>query len=384
MIQARQTTAAAFLSAGFRPFYLGAAAFALLSIPLWVATYAATDTPGPAISTLLWHSHEMIFGFATAVIVGFLLTAVRNWTGNETAAGAGLAALFGLWIAARLANWAGNGLLPILLDGAFLSAATVTLALPIVKTRNRRNYFVPVLLLGLTVAAVLHGMAIRYATHAWTMPTIAMDLILLLMITIAGRVIPAFSQNAVAGLAPARWLPLEILAMATAICLLLVDLYFPDAAGPWWLLFCAISAGIHLTRLAGWKAWRTIGNPLLLALPLAYLWIPIHFLIRALEPALALHALTVGAMASLMLAMMTRSALGHTGRPLAARPVELICFLAIHLAAISRVLGPVLAPASYAVWLWLAAGFWVLAFGVFFLSYWPILTRARVDVQTST
>ena len=184
-----------FLSMGFRPFYLGAAGFAVLSIPLWIASYDLNGAPLPTVPALLWHSHEMIFGFATAVIVGFLLTAVRNWTGRETAAGLKLATLFGLWLAARLANWAATGMLPILLDGAFLLMATLTLAIPIVKARNRRNYFVPVLLFGLTATAVLHGLAIRQSVDAWAMPILAMDLILLLMIIIAGRVIPAFSRE---------------------------------------------------------------------------------------------------------------------------------------------------------------------------------------------
>ena len=372
-----------FLSIGFRPFYLGAAGFALLSVPLWILNYAVAEVPQPSVSPLLWHAHEMIFGFAVAVIVGFLLTAVRNWTGLPTADGARLAALFGLWLAARLANWLSPGMLPILLDGGFLFTAAILIGAPILKSRNRRNYFVPVLLLGLTAAAVLHGLAIRGTVQGMASTTIAMDMILLLMIVVGGRVIPAFSQNAIAGLAPRRWLPLEAMAIGSALGMLLLDLFAPGADGVAWSVFCLGSALVHLVRLAGWRSWRTLGNPLLLALPLAYLWIPVHFLLRGLEPSLAMHALTVGAMASLMLAMMTRSALGHTGRALAAGPPELFCFLAIHLAAASRVIGPLLMPGSYAQWLWLAGALWTLAFATFFFSYWPILTRPRADAETS-
>lgn len=377
----------AFLSVGLRPFYLGAAGFALLSIPLWILNYTAINAPLPGIPPILWHSHEMVFGFATAVIIGFLLTAVRNWTGLPTAAGAGLAALFGLWLAARLANWLSAGFVPVLLDGVFLLAATLVLGWPILKSRNRRNYFVPALLCGLTVGAVLHGLAIRSTfVGVAGMPAtrIAMDMILLLMIVVGGRVIPAFSGNAIAGLKPISWLPLEVLAIGSALGLLLTDLLAPGYEGATWIAFCTLSTLVHLCRLAGWKSWRTLSNPLLLALPLAYLWIPIHFMLRALEPALALHALTVGAMASLMLAMMTRSALGHSGRALAAGRAELICFLAIHMAAVARVFGPLISPAGYLNWLWLAAGCWSLAFGTYFVAYWPILTRRRADAQTST
>ncbi len=374
----------AFLSVGLRPFYLGAAGFAVLSVPLWILNYAAADVPLPGVSPFLWHSHEMIFGFACAVIVGFLLTAVRSWTGLPTPSGAGLAALFSLWLAARLSNWLSMGLLPVLLDGGFLLTAACCLGWPIVKSRNRRNYFVPVLLLGLTGAAVLHGLAVRGVLTGAATTNLAMDMILLLMIVIGGRVIPAFSANAITGLKPVSWLPLEVLAIGSAVGMLLTDLFAPGFNGTGWLFFCVLCAVVHLCRLAGWKAWQTVGDPLLLVLPLAYLWIPVFFLLRALEPALALHALTVGAMASLMLAMMTRSALGHTGRPLTAGPAELVCFLAIQLAAIARVLGPLLSETGYLNWLWLAAGLWTLAFGTFFIAYWPILTRPRADAQSST
>lgn len=379
-----------FLSAGFRPFYLGAAGFALLSVPVWILSLATTAVPLPGIPPVLWHGHEMIFGFAAAVIVGFLLTAARNWTGLPTADGNRLGALFGLWLAARAANWLSPaglyGLLPVLLDTAFLLAATLSLAAPILRARNRRNYFAPALLLGLSAAAGLHGLGSRgvLPAIAWLeMPGTAMDMILLLMIVVGGRVIPAFSSNAISGLNPLSYRPIEILVIASALGLLLIDLLVAETAGTGWQAFFLLSALLHLLRLLLWKPWRTVRNPLLLALPLAYLWIPVHFLLRALEPTLALHALTVGAMASLMLAMMTRSALGHTGRALAAGPAELVCFLCIHLAAISRVFGPLIAPAGYLAWLWLAAIFWTLAFGTFFLAYWPFLTRPRADAQMS-
>lgn len=376
-----------FLSMGFRPFYLGAAGFALASVPLWILSYTGTVALLPAVPPALWHAHEMIFGFATAVIIGFLLTAARNWTGLPTAAGARLGTLFGLWLAARLANWSATGMLPILLDGGFLLSATILLGIPIVKARNRRNYFVLALLSGLTLGAVLHGLAIRGAltgSTAITAPRAAMDLILLLMIVIGGRVIPAFSGNAIPGLKPKSWLPLEILAVASALCLLLIDLGGTAVDAYWWQFLCGGAALLHLARLAGWKPWQTVRNPLLLALPLAYLWIPIHLTLRAFESSTAIHALTVGAMTSLMLAMMTRSALGHTGRALVAGPAELICFAAIHLAAATRVFGPLLVPSGHVTWLWLAAVFWTLAFATFFAAYLPVLTRPRLGAQTST
>ena len=142
------------------------------------------------------------------------------------------------------------------------------------------------------------------------------------------------------------------------------------------LMLCALA---HLVRLFGWQPWKTWRQPMLLVLPLAYLWIPVHLLLRIDQSSLATHALTVGAMAGLMLAMMTRSALGHTGRPLKAGPWELICFAAIHLAASARVFGPLLLPEYYQFWIHASAFLWTLAFSVFMLAYWPVLTRPRLD-----
>lgn len=373
-----------FLSVGFRPFYLAAAAFALLSVPLWIWLYRSAGMPPSAIPPMLWHSHEMLFGFASAVIVGFLLTAVRNWTGLPTAAGLPLATLTLLWLGARLANWFSPSPAGVLLDAAFLLTSLLLLAGPILRARNQRNYFVILLLAGLCTAAVLNGLHIRGNAAVAMAPRLAMDLILLLMIVIGGRVIPAFSANAVPELNPHTWLPLEVLVIGTGLALLTADLLAPNLSGPAWQAFCGLAAALHLARVAGWQAWRTVRNPLLLALPAAYLWIPAYFLLRGFEPALATHALTVGAMASLMLAMMTRSALGHSGRPLEARLPEVVCFAAVHLAALCRVAGPLLAPAAYTAWLWLAAGFWAIAFATFCVAYWPILTRPRLDAQTRT
>ncbi len=372
----------AFLSIGFRPFYLGAAGFALMVVPLWIWQFAGIGAPVSGLPPLLWHGHEMVFGFAPAVIVGFLLTAVRNWTGRPTPEGFALAGLFACWLLARAANFLQTGLLPVLLDAAFLLWALTALAGPILRAENRRNDFVIALLAGLAVMSVLHGLAIRgvfAAVSAGQATRLAMDLVLLLMIVIGGRVIPAFSMNAVKGLTARTRPTVEIIAMGSPVVMLFVDLIEPGTGGPWWMLICAGLALVHMVRLAGWQAWKTVRNPLLLALPAAYLWIPVHFLLRAFEPAYALHALTVGAMASLMLAMMTRSALGHTGRALVAGPAEKLIFLAIHLSAASRVFAPMVLPAAYMTWLWLAAGLWMLAFGTFAISYWPLLTQPRLN-----
>ena len=250
------------------------------------------------------------------------------------------------------------------------------IAIPLWRAGNRRNAFVVPLLLLLGTANLIHHAAIR----GWlpelspTLATsLALDLILVLMVIVGGRVIPAFAGNAVAELEPRSWLPLEALAVGLPILIMVVDALAMDPASQRWLFLAA--ALTHIMRLLGWRPWKTWRNPLLLALPLAYLWIPIHLLARAELPGVAVHALTVGAMAGLMLAMMTRSALGHTGRTLSAGTAECVCFAAIHLAAICRIFGPLWAGTAYSLWIVSATLCWMVAFGTFVFSYWRILTR---------
>jgi uncharacterized protein involved in response to NO len=370
----------AFLSVGFRPFYLAAAILAALYIPFWAVIFLGGYSTSLPSNPLAWHSHEMVFGFAPAVIVGFLLTAVRNWTGLATPSGPALAALVGLWLVGRVLTFTEGGWITVLVDGSFLPIVAAILAVPILRARNHRNIFVVGLLLLLATANLIYHASMQgwlTSLPPLAVPKLALDLILILMIVIGGRVIPAFSANAVAGLTPRRWQFLEIAAIAGPLFLLLADAgLLPTDQLLIWVLWA--SALVHGLRLLGWQPWKTWRQPLLLALPVAYAWIPIHFLLRAEFPTLATHALTIGAMGGLMLAMMTRSALGHTGRPLAARPVECVCFLAVHGAALSRILASAADSATYPFWIGVSAGLWTLAFGLFAIAYFPILTRPRI------
>ena len=368
-----------FFSVGFRPFYLGAAVFAGLAVPLWLAALQG-GIRFTAANPLVWHSHEMVFGFAPAVIAGFLLTAVRNWTGRSTPAGYGLAALFGLWITARVLNATTSGLIVVLVDASFFIALAFVLGLPLWRAGNWRNAFVIVLLLGLGTASAGHQAALLGwipALPPTQATTLALDLILILMVVIGGRVIPAFSGNAIADLKPRSWPLLEYLGLASVLVILLLDALM--VSGGWTPMLFLAAALLQVLRLLAWQPWKTWRNPLLLALPLAYAWIPAHLLLRAESPTSAMHALTIGAVAGLMLAMMTRSALGHTGRPLKAGMAECLCFAAIHCAALIRVCGPLWDPAHYQIWLIIAGSCWTIAFGTFAIAYWPVLTRPRID-----
>lgn len=376
------------LTIGFRPFYLAAAIFAALAIPVWYAAYAGHLLLQPALPGIAWHAHEMVFGFAPAVIAGFLLTAVRNWTGRPTASGAVLAGLVGLWAAGRVLLLTGPAPLAAVVDAAFLPVVAAHLTVPLWRSRNRRNAFVVPLLLVLGLLCAAHHAAWQGAlSAAWTARawTVGLDLVAVLLTVVGGRVIPNFSANAIPGLDVRRWPQVEWLSLGALLAVLLVDvLGFAGTATPLrWLLLTA--AGLHLWRLAGWRPWATRGDLLLAVLPLGYLWIPIHLLLRALEPVpgqmgpLAAHALTVGAMAGLMLAMMTRSALGHTGRALRAGAAETVMFAAIHLAAVARVIGPVIWPQPYLAWTGAAAVLWTVAFAAFVIRYTPIVVAPRAD-----
>jgi uncharacterized protein involved in response to NO len=385
-----------FLSFGFRPFYLGAAVFAALAVPLWAWVWlGGGGLPGDT-APFSWHVHEMLFGFAVAVIAGFLLTAARTWTGQPMPVGLELAGLFALWAAARVCLLLGVQPLGVWLDLLFLPVLAARLAVPLWRARNLRNAFVVVVLGMLALAnalyhAVQHGLlAVAFAPAA---VAAALGVLALLMTVIGGRIIPAFSANAIAGLKPRRWWWLDVVAIGALVLLIAADLAAPwlDGSGaPALAALLWIAATAQLVRLWGWQPWRMAGQPLLLILPLSYLWIPAHLALRAwlgatpgIVPSPAVHALTIGAMGGLMLGMMTRSALGHTGRPLRAGRAEIVCFVAIHAAALCRVLGALGVGGDAAVWLGASALLWSLAFATFAVAYLPVLTRPRVDASAA-
>jgi uncharacterized protein involved in response to NO len=358
---------------------------------VWYGVYAGWLALDPVLPVYAWHGHEMVFGFAPAVIVGFLLTAVRNWTGLPTPSGAALAGLFAIWAAARVLLLSGPSALAVAVDLAFLPLAALSLAIPLWRSGNWRNAFVVPLLLSIGALSLAHhGAYGGWMDPFWASraPIVALDLVALLMAVIGGRVIPVFSANAVPGLVPHRWRFVEAAALGLLGCIIVIDATGLARHMPMDLLrgLFLTAAMVHLLRLAGWQPWATRHNPLLLAMPLAYLWLPVHLLLRGMldsadgqMAALAVHAISVGAMAGLMLAMMTRSALGHTGRPLTAGPAELVMFAAIHLAASARVAGPLVWPGAYLGWIGLSTLLWVVAFAAFAGRYTPILMRPRVD-----
>ncbi len=345
---------------GMRPFYLLAGAFAAIAVPLRALQYTGwmprTDP--------FWHGHEMLFGFAFAVIAGFLLTAVRNWTQRETAVGWGLAALAGLWILGRVMAFLSLPM-AVTLDVLFAIGLAIAIGRPLIASGNRRNLFFIVLLLAMGGASVAFYLNPRFGL------AIGLDIVLFIMAVIGGRVIPMFTNNAVPG-AGARQVPwLEKAAIATILLVLLSDVF-----GVAQVAAAALAAVVHGVRLALWRPWKTASKPILWILHVSYAWIVVHLALRGLaNPSLATHALTVGAIGGLTMGMMTRTARGHTGRPLVAGTAEVSAYVLIQLAVVARVLVPLAVPSLYLWSIAIAAALWSAAFATFTLAYIPILAR---------
>ena len=369
---------------GFRPFYLLAAAFAALSIAAWAAQLGGWGRPylaGP-----LWHAHEMVFGFALAVVVGFLFTAVRNWTGQPTPAGAVLAALALLWLVGRiLVAAAPFGLAAAIVGPLFPLASALCIAIPLVRAGNRRNYFFIAVLVAIACADAVFHLAQRGAIDVPAARGIrlALDLLLIVMAAIGGRVTPMFTNNGVRGAGAVSLLWLDRVALALLLALTVADSVGVEGVAVAVLACCAASA--HAVRWLLWRPWKTLRVPLVWALHVAYAWIPIHLAMRSgvalgwPHVSAATHALTVGAVGGLTLAMMTRTARGHTGRLLVAGASETLIYLLVAAAALVRVFVPIAEPRWLMAGVIASAALWSAAFLLYAVRYGPMLVRARVD-----
>lgn len=369
---------------GFRPFYLLASAFAALSIGLWAAQFAGW-LPLAYLQGPLWHAHEMLFGFLLAVIVGFLFTAGRNWSGRPTPTGLPLAALAALWVAGRILVLTPFAWTAAVVNAAFPLASAVALGIALVSARNRRNYFFIGLLLLMSGAALaFHLSALGVmAAPAWIGIQLALDILLFIMAVMGGRVIPMFTNNGVPGANATRRPMVERAALGTVLALLLVDV---SGLPPAVMAAAALAAAFaHTVRWLLWRPWKTLHNPLVLVLHLAYAWIPVHLALRVLasygwmSPSLATHALTVGAAGGLIIGMMVRTARGHTARPLHADRTDTACFLLVLLAALARIVVPLVAPSQTLGAVLASAVFWTAGFALYTVRYWPVLTQPRLD-----
>lgn len=370
---------------GFRPFYLLAAAFAALAVPLWVVQYAGFGHRAgwPA---MLWHAHEMVFGFAVAVVTGFLFTAGRNWTGLATPTGGRLAFLCVLWLGARAAYLAGANEAALAIELAFLALVAVALLSVLVRARSTRNYFVAGLFVVLAVVDVAFHAAARGVGGAFDIAAasrMGLYLIALLTVVIGGRVIPMFTANALRGVRQYRSVWLDRVALAAVAVAFALDL--AGVSGGALMASAATAAIAQAVRLAGWGPFATWRNPLLWILHASYAWLVVGLALLATAaagwtpPSLATHALGVGLIGGLIAGMITRTALGHTGRMLVAGRAETAMFALVQLAAVVRVLGAGLFPSQSMSVMTVSAAMWSCAFALYLVVYWPRLSRSRVD-----
>jgi uncharacterized protein involved in response to NO len=375
------------LRLGFRPFYLGGAAFGFIAIALWLAALRGQESAAghAALTGVAWHVHEMLFGFAAAIIVGFLLTAVRAWTSRPTPTGLPLAALWLLWAAARVLMWSGPALVAAVVDVAFLPIAAVVLLRVLIAARNRHNIFLPV---ALALYGLLDALFLWYAGHgrldlALRVAYAATGLVIMFISAISGRVVPMFTTNAIKGFTVKRWKFVDDWAVPAPLITLAID-----AAGAPTAIVAACAAAtavLHAVRIVGWRSWRVGPRPILWILHAACLWIPIGFALLACSAlgivphSLAIHALTVGAMGGAIIAMITRTALGHTGRMLVAGPFEVTSYWLMLAAALVRVFGPMAFAGATAIWLDVAGGLWCAALVVYLIRYVPYLSAPRID-----
>ncbi|MCC6535281.1 MAG: NnrS family protein [Burkholderiales bacterium] len=375
----------ALFALGFRPFYLLAALVAALSLPVWAAQYFGVLPMVGLVSGVAWHTHEMVFGFAIAVITGFLFTAVRNWTGLPTPSGRGLAALACLWVAGRIVMLTGPSLLAALVDVAFLPAVAWSLWRPLHAARNRNQFFVAILAALAAVNAVFHtGHAGLIDVSPVRAMHIALAIVVMIVAIMAGRVIPAFTRNAVPA---ARVRMVRGLDAASLACLAGALIAWLAGLPAWLVVPLAVAAAVtHAARLWSWDPWSTRRQPILWILHVSYAWIPVGMLLLALAvagvagtTALGLHALGAGAVGGMIIGMITRTARGHTGRPLRVGASETLAYALVHLAALIRVILPLLWPQAYAAGIVVSAALWSAAFAIYLAVYGPFLLKARAD-----
>lgn len=369
---------------GFRPFYLLAAGFSAIAVPLWIARYLGMLSGWQQIG-LNWHMHEMVFGMALAIIVGFLYTAGRNWTGLWTPRNSHLAALAALWLAGRIAMLSAPPILAAAIDVLFLPFAAWPLYRVLKQSGNKRNLFLVGLLGMLTLAnGAFHGAVLGWINMSAILPIQTAILVIVVIESVIGaRVIPMFTTNGAPGTKPVVHARRDNIALGLTVAGSLAWVFglpAPMVAALTFAAGCAV-----LLRVAGWQPHRTLRVPLLWVLHLSYGWIGIGFILLSLAAlhlvpvSAAFHALTVGSMAGLIIGMITRTALGHTGRLLKAGNAEIAMYSLIQLGAVTRVWAAFGAADIQQVLLIAAAICWSAAFLVYVVKYAPYLSRPRID-----
>jgi uncharacterized protein involved in response to NO len=391
--RSRMAAAPAFLRGGFRPFFFGGAAYAVVALALWLLALGGGIQLPSAFEPLAWHRHEMLFGFVGAIVAGFLLTAIPNWTGRLPIAGPPLAALFGLWVSARMAVLfsASYGFaLAALLDVGFYLVLAALAAREVLAAKNRNVPIVGLVLLFGIANGLDYVGAAGFLSDAGLAFRAGITLVVIMISLIGGRIIPSFTRNWLSKRGVKQGLPgqpnrFDFATIAVTASALLAWTLFPSSLPTGAIL--VVAAAFQTVRLARWKGYRTLADSLVLILHVGYAWVPIGLALlgasilgAAFPTSAAIHALTAGAMATMILAVMTRATLGHTGRELQASPATAFLYLLVTVGAVLRVVAP-MGLLDYTVGMEFAAVAWAGAFVIFLFAYGPILFRPRLGEQ---
>ncbi len=388
--QIRSWNGPAILGYGFRPFFLSAAVFAALAMAVWIGALSGLWDVPSAFGPVEWHVHEFLWGYLPAVVAGFMLTAVPNWTGRLPIVGYPLALLWACWLVGRIAVFLSSGLPPLAVAAAdllFLMVLIIVMGREILAGRNWRNLKVLAI-----VALLFAGNAVFHAENMLGQPPLegfglrlGIGSAILLIVLVGGRIIPSFTRNWLARSAPGR--PPQPFGMPDKVSIALSGLSLLSwVVAPLWVgtgALLAAAGGVNLVRLARWTGWRSLPEPLVSILHGAYLFVPLGFLLlgasvmwpEAVTRSAALHSWTAGAILLMTLAVMTRASLGHSGMPLTASRGISAIYVAAAVASLSRI-GAGFLPASG--WLLdLAAAGWIIAFVLFVIVYAPLFLRPK-------
>lgn len=376
----------------FRPFFLMGSLSGVLLITFWALSFFEGELPTSFFDPIIWHAHEMIYGFSMAIVAGFILTAGANWTGTKGISGNKLIILFSFWLAGRLVfalslfEPAIPPVIYLLVDMLFIPGLIYALASPLVKSGQWRNIqFLFVFALLAIGNLIIHLASLEVIEFSYANKGIylGVNLILLILVIIGGRVVPFFTANAIAGLKVSKIDVIEKAVLISVCSYVFLDFVEKDVGYAGWMALFA--SAFSLIRLLGWKPWKTMRFPILWILHVGYLWIVVGFLLIFLSDILALlprsvaiHAFTAGAMSTFIIGMMSRVSLGHTGRPLKLARGFVLSYIFVTVSGIIRVASGFL-PEYYGEGILLSGIFWALSFMIFILFYFSILMSPRAD-----
>jgi len=375
------------LGRGFRPFFVLGALYSVINLLIWGGVYMGYSfAPDFMLNPMSWHAHEMIYGFTMAIVAGFLLTAVANWTGGAPVRHAQLLVLAILWIAGRLVMNVDLGISvfsALIIENAFIPALAVSLAVPLLRSWNKRNFVFLALLATLFACNVCFML-----TQQHTPLYIAIMVVITMISLIGGRIIPAFTVAAlrrrgeIAHQASLR--KLDAMALASLVIIMLVIIANGLQGLPLSVVAFA-SAVIHMLRLRAYHTRRILNDPMVWILHVGYGWVIVGLVLLALSAlnivsfSIVLHSFTVGAIGSMTIGMMCRVALGHTGRALIANRATTISFILMQAAAIIRIVFPLMVPEYTFLLVGVSALLWAMCFSIYLFVYVPILFKPRPD-----